>query len=241
MRTNMHTAAIVLAAGTAIALTTGTTGTVTSDAAADPGCPGLSVIAIPGTWETGAARHTTGPGMLAGVTDGLPASEQVTYVDYPATAFPWEGKVYGASQQVAVDTARELIRTTADRCPGTDFAVIGYSQGADAAGDLVAEIGRGGGVVRRIAYGPSACSPIPSDRGPIPRSARPPTASASEGRVPAGSARSPAASARSAPSAICIARPTTRTSSPPSPAPWPESARTIPRIFPATGPQRRKC
>ncbi|MGW6699959.1 cutinase family protein [Nocardia sp. NPDC055049] len=146
MRTNMHTAAIALAAGAAIALTT-VPGTVTGSAAADPGCPGLTVIAIPGTWETGEARHTPGPGMLAGVTDGLPASQQVAYVDYPATAFPWEGKVYGASQRVAVDTAREMMRTIADRCSGTDFALVGYSQGADAAGDLAAEIGRGGGVV----------------------------------------------------------------------------------------------
>lgn len=145
MRMKRHTVAIAAA----VALATGTAipGAVPSGAAADPGCPRVYVIAIPGTWETGDARHTTGPGMLAGVTDGLPTSEQVAYVDYPATAFPWEGTVYGASQQVAVDTAREMLRTTADRCPGTGFALVGYSQGADAAGDLAAELGRGDGVV----------------------------------------------------------------------------------------------
>ncbi|MGW6426726.1 cutinase family protein [Nocardia sp. NPDC055053] len=149
MRINVHAAAIAVTAGTAIALTTGTAlpGTTASSAGADPGCPAVYVVAIPGTWETGPTRHNSGPGMLAGVTDGLPASEQVAYVDYPATAFPWEGKVYGASQKTAVDTAREMVRTTAERCANTNFALVGYSQGADAAGDLAAEIGRGRGVV----------------------------------------------------------------------------------------------
>ncbi|MGW6724684.1 cutinase family protein [Nocardia sp. NPDC055029] len=149
MRVNVHAAAIALAAGTAITMAAGTAiqGMTASSAGADPGCPAVYVIAIPGTWETGETRHTTGPGMLAGVTDGLPAHEQVAYVDYPATAFPWEGKAYGASQKVAVDTAREMMRTTAERCANTHFALVGYSQGADAAGDLAAEIGRGRGVV----------------------------------------------------------------------------------------------
>ncbi|MFI8975204.1 cutinase family protein [Nocardia asteroides] len=150
MRTNLHTMAITLAAGSVIALAAVTTVPAIGDAAAaeaGPDCPSVHVIAIPGTWETGETRHTTGPGMLAGVTDNLPASEQVTYVEYPATVFPWEGKVYGASQKVAVDSARELVRTMADRCTDTRFALLGYSQGADAAGDLAAEIGTGRGVV----------------------------------------------------------------------------------------------
>ncbi|MGN5237739.1 cutinase family protein [Rhodococcus sp. SJ-3] len=112
------------------------------------GCPTLNVIAVPGTWETSSTPDPErGNGMLAQVTAGLPAGARVDYVQYPATAFPWEGDMYGISRNRAVDNARDLIAGTAAHCPGTDFALVGYSQGADAAGDLAAEIGTGLGVI----------------------------------------------------------------------------------------------
>ncbi|MFI5778494.1 cutinase family protein [Nocardia sp. NPDC051570] len=139
---------LVAAAGAAAVVLSGMalgTGTAT----ADPGCPSLYVVAIPGTWETGDHRPEDmhGPGMLAGVTRGLPRSADVDYVDYAATAFPWEGDVYGASKKQAIDNARGLISAMAARCGGTHYAIVGYSQGADAAGDLAAELGTGLGVV----------------------------------------------------------------------------------------------
>ncbi|QNG20835.1 cutinase family protein [Rhodococcus triatomae] len=115
---------------------------------ADPSCPSLHVVAVPGTWETSTkpdARPV--PGMLSAVTGGLPKSVRADYVTYAATAFPWEGEVYGRSKKQAVDHARGMIGDMAAACPGTDMALIGYSQGADAAGDLAAEIGTGLGVV----------------------------------------------------------------------------------------------
>ena len=116
---------------------------------ADPGgCPTLNVIAVPGTWETSSTPDPErGNGMLAQVTSGLPAGARVDYVQYPATAFPWEGDMYAASRNRAVDNARNLIAGTAAHCPGADFALVGYSQGADAAGDLAAEIGTGLSVI----------------------------------------------------------------------------------------------
>lgn len=116
-------------------------------AAAAPGCPSLYVVAIPGTWETGHEK-SPGPGMLADVTDGLPRSAKVDYVSYAATAFPWEGDVYGRSKNEAVDNARGLIADMTARCGNTDVALVGYSQGAHAAGDLAAEIGTGLGPIR---------------------------------------------------------------------------------------------
>lgn len=121
----------------------------TGSASADPGCPGVYVVAIPGTWETGQHRpeDMNGPGMLSGVTRGLPGSERVDYVPYAATAFPWEGDVYGQSKKQAVDNARGMISAMIGRCAATRVAVVGYSQGADAAGDLAAEIGTGLSVI----------------------------------------------------------------------------------------------
>lgn len=122
-----------------------------------PGCPKLNVVAVPGTWETSSTPDPQrGNGMLAEVTTGLPAGTRVDYVAYPATAFPWEGDVYAASRNRAVDNARGIIADTAARCPLTNFALVGYSQGADAAGDLAAEIGTGLDVIgphRLVAVG----------------------------------------------------------------------------------------
>ncbi|MEU1984666.1 cutinase family protein [Nocardia sp. NPDC019395] len=118
-----------------------------SAATAAPSCPSLYVVAIPGTWETGHDKSPQ-PGMLAEVTDDLPSSAEVDYVTYAATAFPWEGDVYGRSKNEAVSNARGLITDMTQRCGATDVALVGYSQGADAAGDLAAEIGTGLGPIR---------------------------------------------------------------------------------------------
>ncbi|MFI9507650.1 cutinase family protein [Nocardia sp. NPDC052566] len=113
---------------------------------ADPGCPSLYVVAIPGTWETGHEKKPQ-PGMLAGVTNNMPSSVDVDYVTYAATAFPWEGDIYGNSKKEAVNNARGMIAAKARTCGATKIAIVGYSQGADAAGDLAAEIGTGIGVI----------------------------------------------------------------------------------------------
>nr|WP_300397351.1 cutinase family protein [uncultured Rhodococcus sp.] len=117
-------------------------------AVADPGdCPSLYVVAVPGTWETSSGAAPK-PGMLTQVTDRLASSDiRTDYVSYPATAFPWEGGIYGESRAVATANAGSMIKAMADRCGATRFGIIGYSQGADAAGDLAASIGSGLGVV----------------------------------------------------------------------------------------------
>ncbi|MGW0042238.1 cutinase family protein [Rhodococcus sp. NPDC003348] len=114
-------------------------------AQADPACPDLYVVAVPGTWETGVTPDkNSGGGMLADVTDRLRGADiQTDYVRYVATAFPWEGEVYGASRQQATNNARGMLEAMQSRCGNTRFGIIGYSQGADAAGELANEIGTG--------------------------------------------------------------------------------------------------
>ncbi|MDI9893602.1 cutinase family protein [Rhodococcus sp. IEGM 1381] len=118
-----------------------------SPAVADPAdCPTMYVVAIPGTWETSSGAAPK-PGMLTDVTDRLGSDIRTDYVSYPATAFPWEGEVYGQSRAAAVTNAGGMLKAMADRCGATKLGIIGYSQGADAAGDLAAAIGTGVGVV----------------------------------------------------------------------------------------------
>ncbi|WP_280504496.1 cutinase family protein [Nocardia farcinica] len=137
-------AAISAAALVAAAIPIGAATAATASAA--PGsCPDLHVVVVPGTWET--SHEKPGKGILAGAADGLPGDVRVDYVTYAATAFPWEGEVYGRSKSEATNGARGLIADVARQCPGTRFALLGYSQGADAAGDVAAEIGTGLGVV----------------------------------------------------------------------------------------------
>ncbi|WP_040834269.1 cutinase family protein [Nocardia brevicatena] len=137
-----NTAVHLAAALAAVALP----GVVASTAHAAPAaCPDLHVVVIPGTWETSKAEP--GKGMLALVADNLPGNARTDYVAYSATAFPWEGEIYGRSKHEAIDGARALIADTAQRCGATRYVLLGYSQGADAAGDLAAEIGTGLGVV----------------------------------------------------------------------------------------------
>ncbi|MFT4201730.1 cutinase family protein [Gordonia sp. (in: high G+C Gram-positive bacteria)] len=110
---------------------------VAPQAAADP-CPRLYVLALAGTWAQG-------PGLLGAVTDGLGGGTKVDYVGYARTAFPFEkgGRNYGASKAQGVNNARGLALQMVRRCPGTRVALVGYSQGADAAGDLASEVGTG--------------------------------------------------------------------------------------------------
>ena len=106
-------------------------------------CPDLYVLAIPGTWADAAA-----PGILREITSDLGPRTLVHYVGYSATAFPWETAIYGRSKAQAVANTTGLARAMVRRCPGTRLAITGYSQGADAAGDVAAEIGTGRGAIR---------------------------------------------------------------------------------------------
>ncbi|MBF6413104.1 cutinase family protein [Nocardia cyriacigeorgica] len=137
---------VAAALGACVAIASGLVVGGNAVATAAPGCPSLYVVAIPGTWETGHDKKPQ-PGMLSGVTNGLGPETKVDYVTYAATAFPWEGDVYGQSKREATDKARGLVGAMAQRCGATKIGLVGYSQGADAAGDLAAEIGTGVGVV----------------------------------------------------------------------------------------------
>ena len=143
----MRVKKLVATIGSIAAVLAGTSVLSAPTASADPWCPDLYVVAIPGTWETSSGAAPK-PGMLTAVTDRIDGSGiRTDYVSYPATAFPWEGGVYGESRAVATANAGGMLAAMASQCGATKFGIIGYSQGADAAGDLAASIGTGLGVV----------------------------------------------------------------------------------------------
>ncbi|NGP05672.1 cutinase family protein [Rhodococcus sp. 14C212] len=113
--------------------------------AAPTDCAATFNLFIPGTWETDEHADPGRPvGILAPVAEALQrthgAAAEIYTLPYMARAFD-NGHTYADSKADALDRAQHVLATTAERCPRTRFTITGYSQGADAAGDLASAIG----------------------------------------------------------------------------------------------------
>ena len=134
-------AAVVLAAGAVPAHAAPAATAATS-------CAKYVAIMAPGTWETNAAANPTTPvGMLATVGNALKQKYgndiEVYYPAYAASAFD-QGRTYADSKETGKSAINNILTSA---CATSKFLLSGYSQGADAAGDIAAEIGNGRGVV----------------------------------------------------------------------------------------------
>lgn len=120
---------------------------------AAPTCPGIDAVAIPGTTQTDQHADPNKPvGILGSILEPLKRHSHRTlatyYTPYPATIFgATDNGGYQASKQAGIDNASAHMKAVAHRCPNTMFLLTGYSQGADAAGDLAAAIGHNKGAV----------------------------------------------------------------------------------------------
>jgi hypothetical protein len=116
----------------------------TTAGASGADCPAVVGVFVPGTWETTAAADPHRPqGLLAPVATALErqfgARFEAVFPAYAAKAM--DGMLYGDSQAQGVAAARDAVAEIAGRCRATKFVLSGYSQGADAAGDLASAIG----------------------------------------------------------------------------------------------------
>ncbi|MDV6284581.1 cutinase family protein [Rhodococcus jostii] len=114
-------------------------------------CASTFNLFIPGTWETNENADPNRPvGMLAPVAAAIEAQNgaraQVYSLPYMARAFD-NGHTYADSKLDAVSKATAVLRNYADKCRGAKITITGYSQGADAAGDLASAIGNDQGPV----------------------------------------------------------------------------------------------
>ncbi|MFV3115604.1 cutinase family protein [Gordonia amicalis] len=139
---------------TASVVVTGFGGVGVGAAIASPTVPTFNLF-IPGTWETDAAADPTrATGALAAVADSISRrhgdSATIYFLPYMARAFD-NGRTYGDSKATAIANASRVLADRAEADPDLKFTISGYSQGADAAGDLAEAIGNGEG-------------PIPADR-----------------------------------------------------------------------------
>ncbi|MBC3185842.1 cutinase family protein [Corynebacterium sp. zg-331] len=118
------------------------------------GCPEVEVISAPGTWESAADDDPLNPhaarlSFLRTVTTPvrerypqervkiwtLPYAAQFRNINAPAEMS------YDDSRTQGTDRVRAEMVETHRQCPGTDFVLTGFSQGAVLLGDLAEELG----------------------------------------------------------------------------------------------------
>lgn len=119
--------------------------------AAPTKCAATFNLFIPGTWETNESADPAEPvGMLKPVADALRSAHgseaEIYTLPYMARAFD-NGHTYADSKADALAKSKQVLSKVENTCPNTKFTIVGYSQGADAAGDLASEIGNGTGPI----------------------------------------------------------------------------------------------
>ncbi|MGY1946206.1 cutinase family protein [Nocardia asiatica] len=140
IRPRRHIARALLCAAVATATGVGA-GVAVADPTAAPAaasCPRWTALLVPGTWETTPAADPTRPvGMLAPIAQGL-AARYGSNIDVRTLAYTAGVATYTTSQTHGAQT---LTATLASLCSTTRVVLVGYSQGADIAGDLATAIG----------------------------------------------------------------------------------------------------
>nr|WP_256982949.1 cutinase family protein [Rhodococcus sp. 06-418-1B] len=127
---------------------------------ANTDCPALHLVVVPGTTEideqsspeldSGFFSRLTVPAMRDANSGDGPALER-SYVPYPASFGGKPGDrstvPYAQSVDIGVENTQNMITDIASRCPGTKFFISGYSQGGEAAGEVLRAIGAGQGPI----------------------------------------------------------------------------------------------
>lgn len=127
----------------------------------DASCPDVNMIAIPGTWESSPTDDPLNPGqfpiaLLLNVTRPITAEfgpDRVQVYTVPYTAqfhnplAADKQMSYNDSRAEGTRAAVRALTEMTDRCPLTSYVIVGFSQGAVIAGDLVSDIGNGRGPV----------------------------------------------------------------------------------------------
>jgi hypothetical protein len=130
-------------------------------ASQDASCPDVQLINVPGTWESAPQDDPLNPvqfpnallrNMTASISQAFPSSRVQPYT-VPYTA-QFNNPVGGVKQMSYDDSRAEGTKATVqamtdmtNKCPLTNYVLIGFSQGAVIVGDIASEIGDGRGPV----------------------------------------------------------------------------------------------
>ena len=127
----------------------------------DASCPDVMVLSVPGTWESSPQDDPVNPtqfpnALLLNVTRPLAeqfGADRVQTYTVPYTAqfhnpFARDNQIsYNDSRKEGTDAAIKALTDMTTRCPLTSYVIVGFSQGAVIAGDIVSDIGNGRGPV----------------------------------------------------------------------------------------------
>ena len=127
----------------------------------DASCADVMVLSVPGTWESSPTDDPLNPGvnpnaLLLSVTRPLAGQfgpERVQTYTVPYTAqfhnpFARDNQInYNDSRKEGTDASVKALTEINTRCPLTGYVIVGFSQGAVIAGDIVSDIGNGRGPV----------------------------------------------------------------------------------------------
>lgn len=122
-------------------------------------CPGVEVIAAPGSWESAANDdpinpHANPKSFMLSITKPLqeqfPEGVEVWTLPYTAqfrNVNALGEKSYDGSRQEGTDKVNQRLASLHKDCPATEFVLTGFSQGAVLLGDIASNIGLGHGAV----------------------------------------------------------------------------------------------
>ena len=127
----------------------------------DASCPDVSMISIPGTWESSPTDDPLNPtqfpnSLMLKVTNPIRAQfgpERLEIFTVPYTAQfhnPLSADKQMSYNDSRAEGTRAAVKAMTDmnnRCPLTSFVLAGFSQGAVIAGDMASDIGNGRGPV----------------------------------------------------------------------------------------------
>ncbi|MEE2032655.1 cutinase family protein [Rhodococcus chondri] len=108
-------------------------------AASPPGpesCPPMIVFGVDGTLKVGKPTSTVHP-ILAAVAD---RGMRTVRIGYPGEISPIGTHTYNRSKEIGVDELHRQVALAHAECPIAALRVVGFSQGAAIAGDVLAEL-----------------------------------------------------------------------------------------------------
>lgn len=114
-------------------------------------CPPVQLMVVPGTYATTATADPAVPvesmrTFADPMKNALGPNLGVTYIPYPAESF--NPTPYRVSEAAGVRATQTALATKAAQCGNrTNFALLGYSQGAAVAGEVATAIGQGHGPI----------------------------------------------------------------------------------------------
>ena len=119
-------------------------GLATGPAAASPPeqgtCPHTIVFGVDGTLKVGKPTSTVHP-ILEGLAE---RGARTVRIDYPGEISPLGSHTYDRSKEIGVRELHRQITLAHAECPGAAYRVVGFSQGAAIAGDVLADLLAGG-------------------------------------------------------------------------------------------------